>query len=60
MCYYPPEVFNLAEIKLVVNGKEIPTNEFVKDFLANTVAGAVSSLHGVEEDWKELEMRISR
>ncbi len=50
----------MAEIKLVVNGKDIPTNKFVNDFLSNTVAGAVSSLDGVDEDWKELEMRISR
>lgn len=46
--------------KLTVDGKEIPLNEFVESILAGTIAGAVSTLHGVGEDWKKIEIKIER
>jgi hypothetical protein len=46
--------------KLVVDGKEIPLNEFVSEFLSSTVAGAVTTLHGVSVDWKKIELKIER
>jgi hypothetical protein len=41
--------------KLVVDGKEIPLNDFVTRILSSTVAGAVTTLHGVGEDGKRLK-----
>jgi len=48
------------ELKLVVDGDVIPTNNMVKEILANTVGGAASSLRGVSSDWKELELYVRR
>jgi len=47
-------------IKLKVDGKEIPLNEFVEKILGGTIAGAVTSLHGIGADWQKLEIEIQR
>ena len=47
-------------VRLTVDGKEIPINDFVTDILAGTVAGAVTTLHGVSEEWKKIEIKIER
>ena len=47
-------------IKLKVDGKKIPLNEFVEKFLSGTILGAVSSLDGINEDWKKIEIEIER
>jgi hypothetical protein len=46
--------------KLVVDGEEIPLNEFASKILNGTMVGAVSSLRGVKKDWKEIEIRIAK
>ena len=48
------------ELKLVIDGKEIPLNEFVNKILAGTMVGAVTSLRGVREDWKKIEVEITK
>ncbi|MBS7619355.1 molybdopterin-guanine dinucleotide biosynthesis protein B [Candidatus Bathyarchaeota archaeon] len=48
---------NEENVKLIVNGKEIPIKGFVQDFIARTVLGMVSSLKGVEEP-KRIELLI--
>lgn len=47
-------------MKLLVDGKEIPLNEFVEKILSGTVVGAVTSLRGIKEDWKKIEIDISK
>jgi hypothetical protein len=46
-------------IKLLVDGKEIPLSEFVEKILSGTIVGAVTSLRGIKEDWKKIEIEIS-
>ena len=46
-------------MKLKVDGKEIPLNEFVERILNGTVVGAVTSLKGIKENWKKIEIEIS-
>jgi len=50
-------------LKINLSTQEISTeslNEnYTKDFLGGTLQGAVSSLHGVNRDWKELEIKVS-
>jgi hypothetical protein len=46
--------------KLKVDGKEIPINEFVEQILAGTLVGAVSTLKGVDGDWKKMELEIKK
>jgi len=47
-------------MKLLVDGKEIPLNEFVEKILNGTVVGAVTALRGIKEDWKKIEIEISK
>ena len=47
-------------LKLKVDGKEIPLNEFVEKILDGTITGAVTSLRGIKEDWKKIEIEIER
>jgi hypothetical protein len=47
-------------LKLLIDGKEIPLNEFVENILSGTIVGAVTSLRGIKEDWKKIEIEISR
>ena len=46
-------------MKLRVDGKEIPLNEFVEKIISGSVVGAVTSLKGIKEDWKKIEIEIS-
>jgi len=48
------------KLKLMVDGNEIPLNDFVEKLLTGTVAGVVSSLKGINEEWKIIEIKISR
>jgi hypothetical protein len=48
------------ELKLVIDGKEIPLNEFVNNILTGTMVGAVTSLRGVRDDWKKIEVEITK
>jgi hypothetical protein len=47
-------------MKLLIDGKEIPLNEFVEKILNGTIVGAVTSLRGIKEDWKKIEIEISK
>jgi hypothetical protein len=47
-------------LKLKVDGKEIPLNEFVEKIISGTVTGAVTSLRGIKEDWKKIEIEIEK
>jgi hypothetical protein len=47
-------------IKLLIDGREIPLNEFVEKILSGTIVGGVTALRGIKEDWKKIEIEISR
>jgi len=47
-------------VKLMVDGKEIPLNEFVEKVIGGSVVGAVTSLRGIKEKWKKIEIEIVR
>ena len=46
-------------IKLRVDGREIPLNEFVEKVLNGIIVSVVSSLKGIKEDWEKIEIEIS-
>ncbi|MCL7413028.1 MAG: hypothetical protein M8353_05360 [ANME-2 cluster archaeon] len=48
------------ELKLIVDGKDIPMNRFVEKMVEGVVAGTVQSLDGVDKNWKELTLTIGR
>lgn len=45
-------------VSLIVNGREISLNPFVKNVFANVVNGLVDSLDKVPEDKKKIEITI--
>ncbi len=47
-------------LRLVVDGKEIPLNEFVSKIMSGTIVGAVTSLRGIREDWKKIEIEVTK
>ena len=47
-------------LKLKVDGKEIPLNEFVEKIISGSITGAVASLKGISDDWKKIEIEISK
>jgi hypothetical protein len=47
-------------LKLKVDGKDIPLNEFVEKIMRGTLTGAVTSLHGIKADWKKIEIEIEK
>ncbi len=42
----------------MVDGEEIPLNEFVRKILGGTFVGAVTSLRDIKKDWKEIKIRL--
>ena len=46
--------------KLKIDGKEIPLNEFVEKIIQGVVVGGVTSLRGVKDDWKRIEIEITK
>jgi hypothetical protein len=48
------------EVKLLVDGEAVELNEFVDKILSGTVAGAVTSLRGINKDWKKIEIKVTR
>jgi hypothetical protein len=47
-------------LMLRVDGKEIPLNDFVSKYMQGTVVGGVTSLKGIKEDWKKIELEITK
>lgn len=47
-------------MKLKVDGKDIPMNEFVEKIMQGVVVGGVTSLRGIKEDWKKIEIELSK
>jgi hypothetical protein len=45
-------------LKLQVDGKKIPLNEFVENILSGSIVGAVTSLRGIKENWEKIEIEI--
>jgi hypothetical protein len=48
------------EMKLMVDGVEIPLNEFVERILTGMVVGGVNALKGIKEDWEKIEIEVSK
>ena len=50
----------VMSLKLKVDGKDIPLNEFVERFIMGTVIGGVSSLKGIKDNWEKIEIEIKK
>jgi hypothetical protein len=47
-------------MKMKIDGKEIPLNEFVEKFISGSITGAMVSLKGIKEHWKKIEIEIQK
>jgi hypothetical protein len=47
-------------VKLKVDDKDIPINEFVENILGGSIVGAVNTLHGIDGEWHKIEIQIQR
>lgn len=48
------------KMKLMVDGVEIPLNDFVEQILTGMVVSGVNALKGIKEDWKKIEVEVSK
>jgi hypothetical protein len=48
------------DVKIFVDGEEIPLNDFVMKILGGTITGAMTSLRGIKKDWKKIEVKLAR
>ncbi|WP_197073987.1 MULTISPECIES: hypothetical protein [unclassified Methanosarcina] len=48
------------KIELLVDDKKIPTNEFIQKILGNVVKAMVESLHAVDDEWKEISIKVEK
>lgn len=46
------------KMKLVIDGKEIPLNDFAERILTGMMVGGVNALKGIKEDWKKIEIEV--
>jgi hypothetical protein len=49
-----------VEMEIFVDGKEVDANEFVQNVMGRAIAGAVSALKGVTDDWQEIGVKVRR
>ena len=54
-----PESESTAKVELKINGEEVALNDFVQEFVAQTLIGMVKSLRGVGEI-RTIDLKISR
>ncbi|MCS7144499.1 MAG: hypothetical protein NZ879_05700 [Archaeoglobaceae archaeon] len=48
------------EVRLVVDGEEIELNPFVMKIMGKVVEALATSLKGVDESWKRIEIEVVR
>ncbi|MEM1579041.1 MAG: hypothetical protein QXN34_00215 [Archaeoglobaceae archaeon] len=48
------------EVRLVVDGVEIELNPFVTKMIAKIVEAMATSLRGVNESWRHIELEVVR
>lgn len=48
------------KVDLEVDGKKIDLNAFTQEIIGKVSIAMAESLHGVESDWKEIEIKIEK
>ena len=49
-----------VDLKIVVDGEEIVTNEFVQNIIGRAMASSVCVLKGVKPNWERIELTVTR
>ncbi len=48
------------DIALEIDGNDVPMNDFVKKILCGMITGSIETLRGVRDDWKTVNIKISK
>ncbi|UGV40740.1 hypothetical protein J7W08_11955 [Methanococcoides orientis] len=48
------------EVELTVDGNDIEINHFVQKILGAMTSSSVETLHGVDENWKNLTIKLKK
>ena len=48
------------ELEMIIDGEDILINDFVQNIIAKIVSGAAECLNGVEDNWTEINLTITR
>ena len=54
------EGVKIVKIELLVDGREIPLNDFVQKIVGNVIQAMVETLHTVDCGWKEVSIHIEK
>jgi hypothetical protein len=54
------DIDNTGQVKITLNGADVPLGYFPVQIIRNTMAGMVSMLKGVDKEMNTLELKISR
>jgi hypothetical protein len=48
------------DVKLLIDGKEVPLNPYVQKVFGAVIKGMISTLKGVDENWNHAELVLDR
>ena len=48
------------KVELLVDDRKIPTNEFIQKILGNVIKAMVESLHTIDDEWKEISIKVEK
>lgn len=54
------DIDNTGQVKITLNGADVPLGYFPVELIRNTLAGMVSPLKGVDKEMNTLELKITR
>jgi len=49
-----------VKVELLVDDRKIPTNEFIQKILGNVIKAMVESLHTIDDEWKEISIKVEK
>jgi hypothetical protein len=49
-----------VKIELLVDGRNIPMNEFVQKIVGNVIQAMVETLHTIDSGWEEISIHIEK
>jgi len=47
-------------IELLIDGKKIPMNSYVRSVFFKVIEAMVSTLKGVDEEWRKVEIKLEK
>ena len=48
------------EVEITIDGEKISLNDFVQSIIGGSIAGSISSLSGIDPNWKKASISVYR